>query len=814
MFRNYLKTTWRNLQKNKTFSLINIIGLAMSMSVCLLIIMVIADQKSYDRFHSNKDRIYRVLTKGKNGNFMRKTAFSALPLADALKNEFSGVETTASLVKNIGGDVVYNQKFASGGGYFADGNLFKIMDFQLAQGDANTALSEPFSIVLTGELASQLFYNENPIGKIVKFNDKGINPSGPGTTNNKETEYGQFKVTGVLKPIPGKTSLPFKLLASLSTVQSLTKDSILSYSPNNWDNVSSAYTYVLMQKGKTKADLQSMLNKISDRQYPKGFVNQYAFEAQALHDITPSEPMGGMTNISIPPLVLIILSMLGLIVMLSACLNYTNLSIARLLTRAKEVGIRKVSGATRKQIFGQFITESVMVSLLSLFFSIVILFFLEKLFTGLHLNQYLNITFSYSISILLIFVAFSLLVGFIAGILPAFYISSFNPVHIFKRLNNIKLFRRLTLRKVLLVIQFTVSLFFIISTALIYMQTNHVLHFNYGFDENNVVNIKLYKTENYARYAHAIASNKDIRSLSACAFLPATGFNRRTFVHRSDDMKDSLEVNYNDIDAKCIDVWGLKLIAGKNLPGVPAEPGEQYILVNETLVADFNYPSPAAALGQRIVVEGNNLEIAGVVKDFQFLDVTRKMEPLMLRNRQSKFGYVTVKISGRNTAATLGFLESTWKSLNPDTKFEYEFFDQQLLIVHSTLKDIALILGLISFLAVLISCLGLLGMATYTAETKQKEIGIRKVLGANVGQIMMLLSKGFMILLGFAALIASPLAIIVNSMWLNYFASRVSISPPVLLMSIGALLLVSLMIVFSQGRRVSVANPVKSLRTE
>ncbi len=247
---------------------------------------------------------------------------------------------------------------------------------------------------------------------------------------------------------------------------------------------------------------------------------------------------------------------------------------------------------------------------------------------------------------------------------------------------------------------------------------------------------------------------------------------------------------------------------------MPAEPGEQYILVNETLVADFNYPSPAAALGQRIVVEGNNLEIAGVVKDFQFLDVTRKMEPLMLRNRQSKFGYVTVKISGRNTAATLGFLESTWKSLNPDTKFEYEFFDQQLLIVHSTLKDIALILGLISFLAVLISCLGLLGMATYTAETKQKEIGIRKVLGANVGQIMMLLSKGFMILLGFAELIASPLAIIVNSMWLNYFASRVSISPPVLLMSIGALLLVSLMIVFSQGRRVSVANPVKSLRTE
>ena len=377
MIKNYFKIAWRNLLKNKTFSLINIIGLATSMSVCLLIIMVIADQKSYDRFHSNKERIYRVLTIGKNGNFMRKTASSALPLADALKNEFSGVEAAASLVKNIGGDVVYHQKFASGGGYFADGNLFKVMDFRLAQGDENTALSVPYSLVLTEELAMQLFSNENPIGKIVKFNDKGIIPSAP-ETGNKETAYGQFKITGILEPTPGKTSLPFKLLASLSTVQSLTKDSILNYPPNDWDNVWKAYTYVLMQKGKTKADLQQILDKISDKQYPKEYPLQFAFEAQSLLDITPSEPIGNMTNISMPPIVLTILSILCLIVMLSACLNYTNLSVARLLTRAKEVGIRKVSGATRKQIFGQFITESVVVSLVSLFFSVIILFFFQE----------------------------------------------------------------------------------------------------------------------------------------------------------------------------------------------------------------------------------------------------------------------------------------------------------------------------------------------------------------------------------------------------------------------------------------------------
>jgi putative ABC transport system permease protein len=322
-----------------------------------------------------------------------------------LKNEFSGVEAAASLVKNIGGDVIYNQKFASGGGYFADGNLFKVMDFRLAQGDVNTALSEPYSLVLTEELALQLFSNENPIGKIVKFNDKGIIPSAP-ETGNKETAYGQFKVTGILKPTPGKTSLPFKLLASLSTVQSLTKDSILNYPPNDWDNVWKAYTYVLMQKGKTKADLQQILDKISDKQYPKEYPLQYAFEAQSLLDITPSEPIGNMTNISMPPIVLTILSILCLIVMLSACLNYTNLSVARLLTRAKEVGIRKVSGATRKQIFSQFITESVVVSLVSLFFSVIILNFFAGLFEGLHLNQYLQISFNYSFNLVLIFFRF------------------------------------------------------------------------------------------------------------------------------------------------------------------------------------------------------------------------------------------------------------------------------------------------------------------------------------------------------------------------------------------------------------------------
>ena len=812
MIRNYFKTAWRNLLKNKTFSLINIIGLAVSMSVCLLIILIIADQKSYDQFHVNKDRIYRIQTIGKNGNDT-KTASSALPLGDALRTEYTGVEASASLVKNIGGDVFYNDKIASGGGYFADGNLLKIMDFKLAKGDAVTALQNPFSLVISEEMAAQLFYRENPIGKTVKFNDKGINPGGP-ETGNKETEYGKFTITGILKPNPGKTSLPFELLASLSTVNSLTKDSVLNYPPNDWNNVWSNYTFVLMQKGKTKADLQLILDKISDKQYPKGDGNQFAFIAEALTDITPSEPIGNMTNISLPPIVLVILSVLCLIVMLSACLNYTNLSVARLLTRAKEVGIRKVSGATRKQIFAQFITESILVALISLVFSIIILMGLQQLFLGLSLNKYFNITFSHNINLYLIFLGFSILVGFIAGLLPSIYISMFNPLHTFKSLNGIKFFKRLTMRKVLLVVQFSVSLVFIISTALIYFQTNHVLNFNYGFDKENVVNIKLFKAENYSRYVHAISANKNISAVAACAFLPATGTDMGSLVYKSDNRKDSLNSNFIDIDAQCLNVWGLKLVAGKNLPETPAATGEQYALINETMVNEFKYPSSAAAVGQRVFIDDNNVEIVGVVKDFQYRDVTRRIEPLMLRNRKREFGYVTVRIAGKNVPETVRFLQNTWKQVNPNTKFEYEFFDQQLLVTHSILKDVASIVGLLAFLAVFISCLGLLGMATYTAETRQKEIGVRKILGSSVFQIIVLLSKGFIVMLGIAVIIATPVAYFLNMMWLNFFPSRVSISPAILLMSISALTAISMLIVLSQGWRVSRANPVNSLRME
>jgi putative ABC transport system permease protein len=813
MIKNYFKIAWRNLLKNRVFSLINVIGLAVSMSVCLLILAIIADQKSYDQFHTNKNRVYRILSTGKNNNDMSDMASTAIPLSEELRKNFTGIESSATLVTDIGGDIFYKEKIASGGGYFADENLFKILDFKLLEGDPKTALSNPKSLVISQELASQLFFTENPVGKTVTFKDTDLSPTGV-NNGNRETDYGLFTITGVLKPLEGKTHLPFKILASMSSINALVKDSVMNIAQNDWNSIWANYTYVLLKEGKTEADLQQMLDKISDKYYPKGDFNQYGLKAQALNKITPSNPIGNETHVSVPEIVLLVLGILCLIVMLSACLNYTNLSVARSLNRAKEVGIRKVSGATRKQIFGQFIAESVLISMVSLVFSILILFFLQYLFSGLVVNKYLHITFEHTVPLYLTFVGFSLGVGLIAGLLPSLYISAFNPIQILKNFSGTKMFKRLTLRKALLVMQFSVSLIFIISTTLIYLQTDHIFNFDYGFNKDNVVNVTLYKQDNYKRFAQEISSKKNIVAVSACAYSPASGTQNKTIIKKTENLKDSLHTNYFDIDAKSVDIWDLKLVAGKNLPEIPSQTGESYILVNEKLVEKFKYVSPNQAVGQKILLDGNNVEIVGVVKDFQFLNVMRAIEPLLLRNRQSQLNFASVRIAGTNQQETVKYLEAAWKKVNPTTKFQYAFLDQELLLVHTMFSNIANVLGFIAFLAVFISCLGLLGMATYTSETRRKEMGIRKVLGSGVFQIILLLSKNYVYMIGIAVFIATPLAYFINNLWLEFFVSRVSISPAVLLLGIFILLTISLLTVFSQAWRAAKVNPVESLKAE
>lgn len=813
MLKNYLKIAWRNLIRNKSFSLINILGLAVSMSICLLIIMIVMDQYSYDTYHSKKDRIYRIHTTRYQEN-QGETASSALPLAEKLKTDYPIIEAAAALNSEIGGDIIYEEKFASGGGYFADENLFKILDFTFKEGDPNTALKEPFSLVITSDMAEILFNNESALGKIVAFHDKDIRATDI-EEGNIETDFGYFTITGVLNPAPGKTHLPFKLLASLSTMKSLPEGSVMFNEEQDWENVWTNYTYVLLKEGQSKSDLQANLDKVSEEIYGSKYENQHSFKAMALRDLTPVGFIGNTTHVSVPKVVLLILGVLCLIVMFSACLNYTNMSVARALTRIREVGIRKVSGANKRQIFAQFITEAVLISICSLVLAIVLLQILEKGVEGMTFNQYLKISFKQSLPGILIFIGFSIVVGVLAGLLPASYVSKLNPINLFNKLSGVRMFKNLRIRNILLVIQFSISLIFIISVVLIQSQSKHIMNFDYGFAKENIVTVKLFNTENYSRFAQAVASNPSVTEVGASSLIPGGGWNFGTEVVNPDFPLDSISSNFFDINSSAVGVFELEILAGTNLP---AEGSPNLILINEKAVKEFNYGNNEEAVGKQLTINNNgefqNLQVAGVVKNFQFLSPDQEMQSLVLRNRESEFGFALVKISNENQAQTLAALEASWKEVNPNSKFSYKFLDEELLFIHQVLGDVTSVIGLISFLAVFVSCLGLLGMATYTAQTRIKEIGIRKTLGSSIPEIIFLLSKTFLALLGIAILVAVPAAYFINNLWLNFFASRVSIGFVPIGIGVGAILLISLGIIFSQAYRAASVNPIESLRNE
>jgi len=813
MLKNYFKIAWRNLVRNKSFSLINILGLAVSMSICLLIIMIVMDQYSYDTYHSKKDRIYRLHSTEYQANH-GEIASSALPLAEKLKSEYPMIASASAINSEIGGDIIYEDKFASGGGYFADENLFKILDFSFKEGDIKTALTEPFSLVITSELSEILFKNESALGKIVAFHDKDIS----GTSiegGNIETDFGYFTITGVLNPNPGKTHLPFKLLASLSTMKSLPKGSLLSENEQDWNNVWTNYTYVLLEEGHSESDFQPILDKVSEEIYGSKFEDKHSFKAVSLGEINPTGLIGNTTHVGIPKMVLLILGVLCMIVMFSACLNYTNMSVARALTRIREVGIRKVSGATKGQIFSQFITEAVLISLCSLVLAIVLLQILQKGVKGMAFDQYLNISFEHSLSAILIFIGFSIAVGVLAGLLPASYVSKLNPINLFNKLSGVRMFKNLRIRNILLVVQFSISLIFIISVVLIHSQSKHIMNFEYGFAKENIVTVKLFNPENYSRFAQAVVSNPSVTQVGATSLIPGGGSNYGSEVVNPDFPLDSISTNFFDINSLAVDVFELEILAGTNLP---AEGSPNLILVNEKSVEEFKFGSIEEAIGKQLTINNNgkfqNLQVAGVVKDFQFLPPHREMQSLILRNREDQFGFALVKISNQNQAETLAALEASWKEVNPNSKFSYKFLDEELLFLHQVLGDISSVIGLISFLAVFVSCLGLLGMATYTAQSRIKEIGVRKTLGSSTPQIIYLLSKSFLVLLGIAVLVAVPSAYFINNLWLNLFASRVSIGVIPIGIGVGAVLLISLGIIFSQAYRAATINPIESLRNE
>lgn len=799
MLFNYFKTATRNLVKHKTFSAINLLGLSFSMSVCLLIITMINDQLSYDQFHENKSRIYRVITnienkEGKTNLF----ATTSMPIAKLLEKEYAGVEKATAICKRTLGEVKYNEKRVPISGYFANQNFLHVFSFRLKKGNQNSALRDPYTVILSEETAHKIFGTEEALGKIIEIGNKGA-----------------YTVTGIVEKPAYKSHIKFDAICSGITMELLEEKGQLYPLSDNWKSAHMAYAYLLLEEGIRPEQIEGNFSEIEKNHYEEEMENRYHYKLQTLSSITPGKFIFNEISESFPLEGLYILGALALIIMFSACFNYTNLSISRALTRLKEVGIRKVSGASRFQVISQFLSEAILFSFISLLFAILIYKLLLDAFNNMHIAGLIALNLEENPTTYLWFFLFSILVGIVAGISPALFLSSFKPISVLKNLTNVKLFSKLTLRKSLIVVQFAISLFFIITVIVISKQSDEFIKKEYGFNSEHIINIPL-KDAKAELFLNEIMKRNDVIQASATSHLPASGRNHGTSIKRKiDDEKQQL--NFFSVDQNYISNLDLKLVAGRNFPEYGPNSNETHIILNQKAVAAMGFENDLEAIGESVILDdldSKSVQIIGVVKDYHFQPLFMDIKLMALRYQPKKFNFVSVKIQTENIDQTFAGLKTEWAKLDENHAFEYQFFDDEIKQSYGFIQDVIGIIGIAALLAIIVASLGLLGMAIYNAESRVKEVGIRKVMGAEISNIFVLLSKGFLLLLAIAIIIAAPLAYFVNSLWLQEIANRITIGPGIMGSGILILLSIGMITIGSQAIRAAFANPVNSLKDE
>lgn len=803
--------------KYKVFSFINVFGLAAAMSVGMLIILMLADEKNHDQFNVKKDRIYRILCD--KPDFRHPYATSPFPLAAVLGKDYPIAERTTHLVMGVGGDARYGQQNVAMVGYFADTAFFHVFSYELERGDRNTALADPHSMVITHATARKLFHGEDPVGKVVAFADRGFTVFG-GLAASKSVPWGSFRITGVIADHPYRSHLKFDVLVSAASLPGLGQDSLVMDRTGNWSDLFNCFTYVLLTPGKTSGQLNSALAQVAARQYAgnkdfKGF----RMYAQPLTRITPGVLLGNEPTIALPMMAYYFLSFLALVVMLCASLNYINLSLARAVKRSREIGVRKVAGAGRLDLVVQFLGESVLTALFAMGMALGMLLLLRWAFLRLWVNRYLNFDLPLNPGVCAVFLGLALVTGVIAGGYPAFYLSRFEPILALRSTEGARP-GRLPLRKVFSVAQFVLSLFFIITSILVYNQFRFFLNFKYEFKTANILNVDLQGSD-YRLVSREFGSVPGVAGISACEYLPATP-RSEGFQWRPVDRRRKADSTYSDAmvlhtDEHFISNLGLQLVAGRQVPA-ESPSAWRYVVVNEAAARAFGYRWPAQMLGAAFETPYSDspLVVVGVVKDFhmRMLLGNDLIEPLVLQNAPANFRYLNIRLASHDVRGVIAALTRRWQTIDPVDAFSYSFFDEELASESQGIFDVVSILGYIAFLVVIIACLGMLGMAIYTTERRRKEVGIRKVLGAGDWSNTLLLSWEFIQVLLISIGIAGPMSYLLNMAWLRKFPNRVDFGWGTVLEGVAVVLVLGLVTIASQTVRASKANPVEALRAD
>ncbi|MBO3700115.1 ABC transporter permease [Roseivirga sp. E12] len=796
MFKNYFKTSIRSIGRNKLFSAINVFGLAISMSVCLLMITMFSEVKNYDRFHADHDRIHRVTNAQKYlNNEPNLFASTSILAGRRLKEEVPGLEAATIITRSFSADAKIGDNTFPFNAPWADNDFFKVFSFNLLRGDATAALSEPYSVILTDETAEKFFPGQDPMDQTILMNEQS------------------YRVTGVVEKPPFNSHFKFSALISFSTYEQQQKQTEEDWWLN-WHNMWSNYAYFKLDKNTTIDQVQARLTSIADDENSRQGQTKIFLSTQALTNIMSGPDLSNQLGESIGNEALWILGVLAFIVILSAGFNYTNLSIARSLRRAKEVGVRKVVGASKKQVFTQFTIEACIISVCSLILAYLLFFLLKPLFLNLSPEMQRSLKLEHEPIMLLYFLLFAIVVGISAGFIPSLFLSRLRAIQVLKDASTTRLFSKINLRKVLIVVQFTLSLAFIISASIANRQFKYALNFDLGFDTENVLNISLAGNDPYLTKA-VFEQIPEITDISMSSHVLSTG-NRYANQAKSEDGLDSATVYLSQIDHKYIPLMGHELLAGTNFVAKDRVEKEETVIVNETILNKFKLGTPEEAIG-KVLKFGptNSLIVQGVVKNFHYATLDSEIESFAFRHQPQNAQMLNLKIMSENIIDTRRKIEEAWLEFDEVHEFRGSFYDDRIEAAYSEFEVMFTVVGFLAFITITISALGLLGMGVYTAETRLKEISIRKVLGASEGSLIRLLSRGFMWLLLIASLIAIPSTYyLFDSVLLSDQAHRADIGVMELILGVMVIFVIGFTTIGSQTWKAAKSNPAQTLRSE
>jgi putative ABC transport system permease protein len=810
MLKNFFKTASRNILKYKAYSVINFLGLTTGLALALLILAYVRSEVSYDRFHANADRLYRIKYVAPNG---LELASTPPPIAPLMKDFFPGVEEAARMYgRNVSITRPEAQEaFEETGVFFADSAIMKLFTFDFVRGNPDKALTEKFTVLITEEMATKYFGDKDPLGEPLLFSGKHT-----------------FRVTGVVKNFPENSHIRFNMLVPYDNMFDLESDQAAQALRNNLAInfvISHSYTYVLLKPGADPKEVDNNMDAFLKKYAQPSLIVGQVFTLMPLTDIhlkstllVEPTPTNSMTN-------LYIFIGVGILTLVIACINYINLSTAQSFTRIKEIGIRKILGSMKYQLIFQFLAESFLFCAVALILSFMVFYGTLPL-----LNDLTNKTLVFGevadASMLLTAVVLVLAITVLAGGYPAYFVTRFNSINALRGETSGS--RKQLLRRVLVVFQLAIACMLLSGSLLIVKQLDFLSSRPLGFQKDQTINIPLFSQNlngifrqndstfwfRLQSFRDAIEAQAGVKGTTLSSNAPGLGAVFRGTIPEGFTQQDNMFIANMSVDYNFLETYGMEMRAGRPFSKEYGTDRAEAFIVNETAVKAWNWETPEKALGKKLVREGKEGRIIGVIRDFNFSSLTTPVSAMVIEMNPNQFNVLSVKFENENVQPTIDKIEAEWNRMFPEKTFQFTFLDEQLNSQYRNFQNFGTIIQTFAFIAILISCLGVYGLVLFVVQRKVKEIGVRKVLGAGVGSILQLIYRDFAWLLVAGFALAIPASYYLMLQWLENFTYHTSIDALTYVISFVLVVVIVALTIGYQAMKASLANPVNSLRSE